>query len=384
MSKITRSVGAVLAGLALLSLAAVSAPAAEPQGSETYVVRPGDTLSKIAGRIFGDVKRWHEILKANPQVTNANRIYPGDTLLVPVPVTTAPAVGTGGDLAARAGADGETGSGNSGIAPVSGTASDQDAGGAAPGSAETAGGGTGAGPDVKSMAADTTPAPPQPRVRPVVLVSQTLYRSAGSITEHLPTLAIVASPDDRMMLATDDVAIVNDAVSPGLRFTVVRADRRIFHPKTGVSLGWLIRVLGTAEVTCRDKKTSTVVLHGMRDAASIGDYLVPFDLNDVLAENVLAAKKKVECLPAGDADGMIVAFDEDRLTGVEQEFAYIDQGTASGITPGRRLTIYREIAPEGRVAVGELQVLRTAERTSTALITNSVRELKVGDLLRAR
>ena len=55
---------------------------------------------------------------------------------------------------------------------------------------------------------------------------------------------------------------------------------------------------------------------------------------------------------------------------------------ASG--PGQRFTIYREIAPEGRVTVGELQVLRAGVHTSTALITTSIQEVQVGYLLRAR
>ena len=96
MKKTTSGMGAVVVGLAMLTLSAVSAPAAERPGFETYVVRSGDTLSKISGRVFGDVKRWREILKENPQVTNANRIFPGDTLLVPVPETAAPAGGTAG------------------------------------------------------------------------------------------------------------------------------------------------------------------------------------------------------------------------------------------------------------------------------------------------
>ena len=55
----------------------------ERPGFETYVVRHGDTLSGIAGRVFGDPKRWREIQKENPQVTNPNRIYPGQVLVVP-------------------------------------------------------------------------------------------------------------------------------------------------------------------------------------------------------------------------------------------------------------------------------------------------------------
>ena len=41
-------------------------------------------------------------------------------------------------------------------------------------------------------------------------------------------------------------------------------------------------------MTCREQRTSTVVLGAMNDAASVGDYLMPFDPNDVLEKNALA------------------------------------------------------------------------------------------------
>jgi hypothetical protein len=165
---------------------------------------------------------------------------------------------------------------------------------------------------------------------------------------------------------------------------VVRADRRVFHPHTGQYLGWLTRVLGTAEVTCRDLTTSTIVLRGMRDTAGVGDYLVTFDPNDALEENLLPARMQPECVSAGPADGVIVAFDEDRLAVGEQDLVYLDRGTSSSALPGTRFMIYRETERECRTAVGELQVLRAREQTATALVTTSIGEVLVGDLLRAR
>jgi hypothetical protein len=349
----------VLAGLALLALAAVPAVAEDRPGFETYVVRHGDTLSAIAARVFGDGKRWREILKENPQVTNANKIYPGDSLFVPVLTAATPA--NEGAAAAPPTA------GESAAACAPETAAGEDAGGAVTGE-ETA-----AIPDL-----------PVETVRSIAVVNPRLYQSAGYIADRLPALAIVAAEDDRILVATDDAAIVNAPLSPGTRFTVVRADRRVFHPRTGAYLGWLIRILGTAEITCRAEFTSTVVLRGMRDAASVGDYLVPIDQNDVLEENALAGKIRQECIPTGCCDGVIVAFDEDRLAVGEQELAYFDRGIASGVIPGRRFLIYRESATQGPITVGELQVLRAGESTATALITTSVQEVQVGDLLRAR
>jgi len=344
----------------MLALAVVPAPAAEPPTYETYVVRHGDTLSGIAGRIFGDARRWREILSANPQIKSANLIYPGDSLRVPAPE---PAVAGAGESAAAE--------------PVA-------AAGSLP-----AGECVSAGATAEETGGATTAAVPVPElpvevVRSVPIVTPALYRSAGYISDSLPAVAIVASEDEQILLGSGDAAIVNAPISPGSWFTVVRADRRVFHPLTGQCLGWLTRVLGTAEVTCRGESASTVALQGMRDAAGVGDYLVPIDPDDLLEENLLAGKIKPGCLPVGPADAVIVAFDEDRPVVGEQEFAYIDRGTASCIAPGQRFTIYREVIPEGRMVIGELQVLRAGEHTATALVTTSVQEIEVGSLLRAR
>lgn len=62
--------------------ASVPAPAGvvgiPEEGSKMpYVVEVGDTLSKIAGKIHGDQKRWRDIASLSG-ITNPNHIFPGD------------------------------------------------------------------------------------------------------------------------------------------------------------------------------------------------------------------------------------------------------------------------------------------------------------------
>jgi nucleoid-associated protein YgaU len=47
------------------------------------VVRPGDTLSSVAEAELGNARAFVCIAQANPQLRNADLIYPGDTLVVP-------------------------------------------------------------------------------------------------------------------------------------------------------------------------------------------------------------------------------------------------------------------------------------------------------------
>ena len=49
-----------------------------------YEVQPGDSLSKIAKREYGDANQWNRIFEANKDVLNdPNKIFPGQKLKIP-------------------------------------------------------------------------------------------------------------------------------------------------------------------------------------------------------------------------------------------------------------------------------------------------------------
>ena len=62
--------------------ASSTAPAAEVY--ETYEVKSGDSLSKIAKRIYGNGSEWKRIFEANTDVLkDPNKIFPGQKLKIP-------------------------------------------------------------------------------------------------------------------------------------------------------------------------------------------------------------------------------------------------------------------------------------------------------------
>jgi LysM repeat protein len=61
-----------------------AAPAAKP--ARTYTVRAGDTLSRIAGSVYGDPGKWRKIYDANrEQMKSETDIKIGQTLTIPNP-----------------------------------------------------------------------------------------------------------------------------------------------------------------------------------------------------------------------------------------------------------------------------------------------------------
>lgn len=65
--------------------APASAASPQPVSSTTYVVQPGDTLSRIAGRVYGDSKKWQVIYEANRAALpgGPQGVRVGQTLLIP-------------------------------------------------------------------------------------------------------------------------------------------------------------------------------------------------------------------------------------------------------------------------------------------------------------
>ena len=59
-----------------------AAPAAPPE--QIYTVVAGDSLSKIAKRLYGDANQWRRIFEANrDQIQNPDLIKPGQKLKIP-------------------------------------------------------------------------------------------------------------------------------------------------------------------------------------------------------------------------------------------------------------------------------------------------------------
>jgi nucleoid-associated protein YgaU len=54
-------------------------------GEETYTVKQGDSLSKIAKRAYGDAQQWRRIYEANRAIIgdDPDLIHPGQALKLP-------------------------------------------------------------------------------------------------------------------------------------------------------------------------------------------------------------------------------------------------------------------------------------------------------------
>lgn len=71
-------------GVAQVKDEGLTAPPAK-EVSNFYTVKPGDSLSKIAKRIYGDPMKYPVIFQANLEVIkDPNLIYPGQQLRIPV------------------------------------------------------------------------------------------------------------------------------------------------------------------------------------------------------------------------------------------------------------------------------------------------------------
>lgn len=68
--------------------ASAASQSAAGSQSQTYEVKSGDTLSKIAREVYGDAGSYMEIFNANRNIlTDPDKIQPGQKLVIPSKVT---------------------------------------------------------------------------------------------------------------------------------------------------------------------------------------------------------------------------------------------------------------------------------------------------------
>jgi hypothetical protein len=81
--------------------------------------------------------------------------------------------------------------------------------------------------------------------------------------------------------------------------------------------------------------------------------------------------------------GRIVHAKDDLISLFQGLMVTIDLGSAAGVKEGDLFRVYRPGEEEGtpRIVLGRLGVLTVQERTATARILESVRDMQLGDLI---
>lgn len=251
------------------------------------------------------------------------------------------------------------------------------------------------------------------------LMAKDTFRRLGAITPSLEALgSVIGNPNRRMILGTGETVYIDigadQGASKGDRFSIVTADRAIYHPTLGRSnwsgymgwmddffvkeekLGYMVRFLGTLEIVEPQSDFSEAVILEAFLPIKKGNRLIAYQ------ESKVPERAKNYKPPAKDIQGRIVAFTETSSTiGGQQDIIYIDKGRAHDVSPGDRFEVYTipEVETEAQwydvwhriwpktkpmtpLVIGELQVVAVQENTATALVLENNRELMLGQHIR--
>ena len=304
---------------------------------ELHVVRSGDTLWDICWYYFNDPWQWPKVWSYNPQITNPHWIYPGDLVrLLP-----------------------------RGMFAEQPDAREPEKGG-----------------DVKPV--EHLP-PPQKKLE--VGLKQTAFVEKSDLDQ---SITIDGAVDEKTLLgAGDSVYLTYPSNKPpqvGQRYSIYKPGNEVKN--NGKDVGAYVHILGTLEVVSvkQDKRARGVITESNQEierGQKVGPLVKTF-------KNVPPVAPKV------DAQGTIVAMlAHDQLIGYG-EVVFIDLGAASGIEVGNRMLVVRRgdaLPQKARDmagqddrrfparGLGEVVVVEVGDKISVGLVTLSVQEMGVGDLV---
>ncbi len=340
--------------------AALEEPQPQQETAGTYIIKRGDTLWDISNSLLKDPFLWPLLWKANPYINNPDLIYPGNKLAIPS------------------------------LAPI------ERAMKAPPRKAPekvTAPPPTAAKPVPKEAAA-AKPRLILPEEAPVPIIDKYAMLSAGFVNMEDTGDMIVGAWEPKTIYSYDDIVYIHIASSQetkvGDKFIIYDPLGNVRHPVTGEIYGRLIKVLGVLQVTAKDSPdvlTARITLSF--DACRKGSRLTPYQEPTLIYKRTQKREK--------DISGYILEVVDGRTINAQGDIVYLDKGSADGVEPGDRFTVYIEPDNGGsygapgtqyheqyrfpRKAVGEVQVFTVKERTSTAVVRKSIDVLAIGDMV---
>jgi len=331
-----------------------------------YLVKKGDTLWDISKRFYNDAFLWPRLWQQNQYITNPHQISPGDRIrLYPYKVLI--------EVEEKKPATVEE-----------------------------------ARPLPPPQVAETQPPlPPPPEIIRLTIFPE--VNSAGFIAEKMEGIGrIVAAKLDKVQLVAEDEIYISFqkgiSVKQGDQFMIFRVGEPIEHPvikkkKKRLIVGRKVQILGIAVITkAAEGKAQTALITRSYEAMIIGDEVAPY----FAPREELAVKTMEQPLYGWIVAGQLMG----KLEFVEGDVVYIDLGEEDHVRPGHIFNVLRRGAvveyPDSNKAekikdkekrittpavmvklpdelVARLVVIKTQQKTSTAVIVQTRLSVFVGD-----
>ncbi|MEW6213990.1 MAG: LysM peptidoglycan-binding domain-containing protein [Nitrospirota bacterium] len=299
-----------------------------------YTVIKRDTLWDISKKELKDPFLWPKIWKENPEIPNPDKIYPEQIIKIPlyilqkeIPEAEIPET----KLEIK--------------------------------------------PEIEIIKKEEPKKEITEKIEPVkkeYLVDRNLLISSGYIADSVPNVGkIVGSPSSRNLLGKGDYAYIK-TVNPtkiGEKFYVIRSVEKVTHPKSGDMLGYLIEVLGIAEVVGQDNNETEVKI-----TSSYSDILT-----ESLLDNFYEIEPPLAIEPPRrpDINGYIVATRHLHMINGIWDIVYIDRGRKDGLEVGDILAT--TLLGEHKIINGLVQVINLRGSTATAIVRKSNDMVTKGD-----
>lgn len=303
----------------------------QTQEIKEYKIIKGDTLWSISNKELSDPFLWPKIWKENPEITNPDRLYPGQTIKIPFYVVQKEKQET----------------------PVPAPVVKQE--------------------PVKEKEGvqkeETAPVP----VKLQQLVNKNILLASGYISDTVNTSGeITGSPSGRNLFGNNDVVYVrtDTPVKKGDKFYIIREEKLIKHPLTDKEVGRLVNIVGILEIAQFEYGDIKAKITQSFDDIITGDLLDAFyELNPMLS---MPSYRKP------DIKGVIIASKGLRMLNSVFNIVYVDKGQKDGIEIG---DMFKVIAKGKHITpTGIIQIINCNSNTSTAIVKENFDPIAPGNL----
>ncbi|HYX91930.1 MAG TPA: LysM domain-containing protein [Myxococcaceae bacterium] len=324
------------------------APDGSSAPAEVHTVVRGDTLWDLSQHYLGSPWYWPKVWSYNPEIANPHWIYPGNRIRfmaageeVPARVEVAETEATAPDRVEGEGESGVRATGKIGY----------------------------------------TPPTTQQRLLLQGFVTAHEVDEAGRIAGSFSEALMLSYPDNLYIRFRDRAK-----VRPGAEYVIFKTVKRVDHPLTGRTAGYLTHFLGKAKVVSIGKEIVTAQITATWDEINRGDLIGPAN-EDLRIQVAPRANQKA-------MNGVIVEMMVPYLTlAGEHQLVVVDRGSGDGVQIGNTFTVVRHqdlggtlMDPKGgqddrwpEESIAACMVVDLKEHVSTCLMTRSIREAVRGD-----